>query len=513
MSDNFPKAESADIVLLLEGTFPYISGGVSTWVNQLMRGMPEYRFAAVFLGSRPEDYGAVKYEFPENLVHLETHYLFSQTDMPPIETPRRNPGTSRCLHDIHASLRDPNTSSLPDRLRNIDFFFDPKNGIPQEEFLYGLDSWEYITEMYQTRCTDPSFVDYFWTVRNMHSPIWKLARIAKNLIPGRVYHSVSTGYAGTLGSLLHWHTKRPLILSEHGIYTKERRIDLFNATWVADRRSRLERDPSEISYLRELWIAFFESVGRMCYDASDTIISLFPEAQARQFDDGAKPERCSIIPNGVSIAPFAALHGQRQDDLSAPVLCLLGRVTPIKDIKTFIRSMRAVVNAIPKAVGWIVGPEEEDPDYVAECRSLVDSLDLNQHIQFMGFQRTTDILPQVHLLVLSSISEGLPLVLLEGFAAGVPAVCTDVGACRRLIFGEGDDTYGAAGDIAGIADPKALGVAAVALLRDPERWRNAQRAAIDRVERFYTDTLMFSRYRALYQQAHEASDLPIAPKT
>ncbi|MHB1752900.1 MAG: GT4 family glycosyltransferase PelF [Acidiferrobacter sp.] len=504
MTSPFPKANSADIALLLEGTFPFVSGGVSSWVNQMIRGMPEYRFAVVFLGSRPEDYGEARYALPENLVHLETHYLFAPEEMPPPETPRRLKGTTACLRDLHAKLREKGPQSLPEALRNLAFYAERGGTIPLKEFLYGEDSWAHITATYEERCTDPSFVDYFWTVRNMHLPIWRLADIARSLIPARVYHTVSTGYAGFLGALLHWHTGRRLILSEHGIYTKERRIDLLNAAWVADRRSRLERDPSEISYLRELWIAFFESLGRICYEASETIIALYPEAQARQIADGADPRRSLIIPNGVPVAPFKAVRTPRPDtSFAAPVLCLLGRVTPIKDIKTFIRAMSAVIEAIPGAQGWIVGPEEEDPAYAVECHNLVDTLDLTTHVHFKGFHRVTDILPQVHLLVLSSISEGLPLVVLEGFAAGVPAVCTDVGACRQLVLGGEGDTLGPAGDVTGIADPQALAHAAIALLQDPARWRAAQAAAIARVENHYADTLVFERYRALYAQTHD----------
>ena len=70
-----PTADKADICLLLEGTFPYVSGGVSSWVNQIIRGFPEYTFACCFVGSRPEDYGDMKYELPDNVVHLEVHYL------------------------------------------------------------------------------------------------------------------------------------------------------------------------------------------------------------------------------------------------------------------------------------------------------------------------------------------------------------------------------------------------------------------------------------------------------
>jgi hypothetical protein len=74
----FPRAAAADIALLLEGTFPYVSGGVSSWVNQIIRAYPEYRFALVFLGSRRSDYGDMKYALPDNVVHLETHYLHEQ---------------------------------------------------------------------------------------------------------------------------------------------------------------------------------------------------------------------------------------------------------------------------------------------------------------------------------------------------------------------------------------------------------------------------------------------------
>ena len=71
----FPRAESVDVLLLLEGTFPYVSGGVSSWVNQIIRGFPDIRFGAIFIGSRREDYGPMRYELPDNLVHLETVFI------------------------------------------------------------------------------------------------------------------------------------------------------------------------------------------------------------------------------------------------------------------------------------------------------------------------------------------------------------------------------------------------------------------------------------------------------
>ena len=73
-----PVNFKADVGLLLEGTFPYVSGGVSSWINQIIRAYPEYRYAIVFLGSRREDYSGFKYELPANVVHFEEHYLHEQ---------------------------------------------------------------------------------------------------------------------------------------------------------------------------------------------------------------------------------------------------------------------------------------------------------------------------------------------------------------------------------------------------------------------------------------------------
>jgi glycosyltransferase involved in cell wall biosynthesis len=174
---------------------------------------------------------------------------------------------------------------------------------------------------------------------------------------------------------------------------------------------------------------------------------------------------------------------------------------PIKDIQTFIWAMRTVVNRLPQVQGWVVGPTDEDPEYAAECRNLTERLKLSEKVEFLGFQNVLDILPKVGLVVLSSISEALPLVILEAFAAGIPAVVTDVGACRQLIEGlsEEDAALGAAGRVVRIADPQALADAAIELLTDERRWRAAQRAAIARVETYYTEDRMFAAYREVYE--------------
>ena len=501
----YPRADQADIALLLEGTYPFVSGGVSSWTHQIIQAHPHLRFALVFLGSRRADYPQQRYALPPNVVHLETHFLHDAADTDaPASPPRGRTGDAAAFADIralHAAFRH-HPEKVAEGFRTACAHIRPDGAIPAGDFRHAEAAWQMVTEHYRAHCTDPSFVDYFWTVRIMHQPLWQLARIADTLLPVRAYHTISTGYAGFLGALLAQSTGCPLILTEHGIYTKERKIDLFQSEWIRDNRNSFQRDPTELSYFRQLWIRFFEWMGRLTYAAADPIIALYEANRARQIADGARAERTRSIPNGVSIARLAPLR-DRRPVATPPVLCLIGRVVPIKDVKNFIRAMRSVVNRLPHAEGWIAGPLDGDPAYVEECRNLIDSLGLGGAVRLLGMQRIDELLPQIGLVVLSSISEALPLVVLEGFAAGVPCVSTDVGACRQLIEGgtPEDRALGAAGRVVGIADPQALAEASLALLGDTDAWCAARDAGVARVEKYYSDKLMFQRYRTVYDTA------------
>lgn len=497
-----PSKTVADVGLLLEGTYPYVSGGVSSWVHQIITGFPDITFAICFLGSRKQDYGDKKFVLPVNVVHIELHYLYDNSDAPPIAPQRGNADMFALNEDLHDYFRSP--VEFTDRGGEVlgKLAGELQDRMDRAQFLYTESSWNYITEQYRQRCTDPSFVDYFWTVRTMHTPIWVLSKIVESFPPVRCYHSVSTGYAGFLGALLKRRHGKSLILSEHGIYTKERRIDLYAARWIADNRTLLQRDPMQSGYFRIMWIRFFEALGRMCYDASDQIIALYEANRLRQVQDGALAERTTNIANGIDVVKFRALRTLRSDTIP-PIMCLIGRVVPIKDIKTYIRATRVMVSRHPNIQAWIAGPEEESPDYARECHELVESLGLQNNVKFLGFQKLTDLLPQIGLVVLSSISEALPLVILEGYAAGVPTVTTDVGSCHQLVYGldEEDQRLGASGGVVGIADPQALAETALHFLTDPAAWHAAAQAGILRVERYYTHPVMFGRYQAVYDRA------------
>lgn len=492
------QSDEVDVMLLAEGTYPYIRGGVSSWIAQILVGLPEIKFGICFVGSQESDYGDMRYELPDNLVHLEVHYMFGD-DLPPVRKIKGNKEAFKEIHKLYNAFRN-GDKELPDMVKNIDFY---TKDVTFEDFLCSKEAWDFINKIYLKNASDIPFVDYFWTLRNIHKPIWILANIVKNFPDVKVFHAPSTGYAGFLGALGSYDRNVGLILTEHGIYTRERKIDMLTAEWVDFKKPALLKQPEEFNYIKKMWVEFFKRIGEFAYRRSDPILSLYPGAQKIQVAFGADESRTRVIPNGVDVDALNATMVNRQNP-PRPIITLIGRVVSIKDIKTFIRAIRITVNEIPNVEAWIVGPTDEDEEYFEECKQMVESLGLHDNMKFLGFQNIKEILPQSALQTLTSISEGMPLVILEGFAAGVPCVATDVGSCKDLIEGGLDDediAMGSAGAITSIANPSELAKQYIHFLSDYDAWQNAQAVALKRVQKYYRQEMFLQDYREIYNEA------------
>lgn len=525
MKKDFPRSDSVDIMLFSEGTYPYVKGGVSAWLLQLIKGLPEYTFGVCFIGAQRFVDGKemeISYEFPPNLKHLEEHYLFDDESH---VTPKAKKGSVKgfeAVEKLYQSFKSEN-SDIPKMLEKIEFY---TKEVTFTDFLHSELSWEFINKRYLENCPDIPFVDYFWTLRNIHKPIWILANIVQSLPKAKIFHAPSTGYAGFMGALSSYNTNRPFILTEHGIYTRERKIDMLSADWVEFKKPSLLQQPEEYNYIKRMWVNFFDKIGVFCYHRSNHVLSLFSGAQKIQINFGADANRTMVIPNGVDVDTLRATMVEREE-IPKPIVTLIGRVVPIKDIKTFIRAIKIASQTIPDIEGWIVGAVEEDSEYVMECQQMAISLGLKEKaqvfdgnksdmtqdeiiahsdtIKLFGHSDIKKILPKSALQTLSSISEGMPLVILEGFAAGVPCVATDVGSCRDLIEGgidEDDIKIGVAGAITGIANPGALAKEYLRLLDFSNgSWKKAQQASLERVEKYYRQELFLDDYRKIYDEA------------
>jgi polysaccharide biosynthesis protein PelF len=502
---DLPKAKSFDILLLIEGSYPFVTGGVSSWVQQLIQLLPELTFGIIFLGSEPSAYTDIKYKLPKNLVHIDLYYMFDTTSHQEIKSCPGNKKAFDRMQEAHCCFRDSDTPrDISEDLHQLFNCIEKKDGITQSDFLYSRASWDAIVNMYETYSEEPSFIDYFWTIRNVPQPLWALSAIKKTDIEFKVAHTVSTGYAGFIGAALACQHKKPLILTEHGIYTKERHIQLLQTDMVK-RVDPLQQSPIEPSYLRHIWMRFFSTLAIYCYDTADTILSLYSGAREKQIEDGANPKKARVVPNGIPVERFTDCH--HKTDVTKPfVVALIGRVVPIKDIKTYIRAIKIAHSKTPTIEAWIVGPNDGDDDYARDCEQLVLSLGLEKVITFTGTLQLTDALKNIDLMVLSSISEGMPLTILEAYSAAIPVVVTDVGACREMVTGQldPDNPLPAGGAVVSIADPNALSAAIIKMLTNQAVYNGYKEGALARVQTHYTETLMQKNYRDIYLKAMDA---------
>ena len=104
--------------------------------------------------------------------------------------------------------------------------------------------------------------------------------------------------------------------------------------------------------------------------------------------------------------------------------------------------------------------------------------------------------------ILTSISEGQPLTILESFAAHKPAIATDVGNCRGLIMGEGDG-LGAAGLITHIMNLEEISQAILYLAHHPEERRRMGEIGYRRVCAHYRIDQMHDAYQRIYRDFSE----------
>ncbi len=482
----------ADICLILEATYPYVSGGVSSWVHDLVTSLSDMTFALVCLQTKGME-REHKYEVPDNVVEIADVYLHELPAGRPFFEPRKRffEALKQPLMAIQAG------GGLTDIEALIDLIAPHRSALGEESLMASPRCWQMLQDMYlETQPTSP-FLEYFWTWRGLYGPVF--AVLLAPLPKCQVYHTVSTGYAGVMAARAAIETGRPTIVTEHGIYTNERRIEITLADWIYEsERGTLSLDLA-LPTLKDMWKNSFLTYSSACYQASTTIYTIYGGNQRLQLADGADPAKMTVIPNGIDLDRFSSL--ERSADNPRPTIALVGRVVTIKDIKTFIRACGVLQTQILDLQAWIMGPTDEEEDYYQECVDLVRQEGLESVVSFTGRVNLVDYFPHIDVVVLTSISEGQPLVLLEAGAAGIPCVATDVGACWELIMGRSDEDpqLGPGGVVTSLSSPAATADGIRRLLQDRDFYTACSVAMRERTRIYYNKRDMVDAYRAAYR--------------
>ncbi len=485
----------ADVCLITEGSYPYVAGGVSTWTHDLLLSQPQLKFHIVAL-SPPTGHFEPKYQLPPNVVsltdlrlqilpdgvdylpHRQSEELFKALELPLLNLHHR--ASLKGLHTIIEALKQ------------------PKEPLGRRVLLNSKDAWNMLVRMYLQTMSESSFLNYFWSWRGTLAAFYSV--LLAELPSARLYHALCTGYAGLFLARAHMETGQPCMITEHGIYTNERRIEVTSADWLDDARGvnlniqkpRYDRD------LKDYWIDSFVGYSKLAYQCCAKIITLYEGNQELQLLDGADANKLMVIPNGIDYAKYASV-GRAQHD--RPTIALIGRVVPIKDVKTYLNACALLKNKIPQLSALVMGPTDEDPGYYQECVALASRLGLDGVVTFTGKVKLMDHLSTIDVAVLTSISEAQPLVILEAGAAGIPTVATDVGACREMLLGRSNEMppLGPGGAVVSLSDPEEVSNALYRLLSDRSYYEQCSKAIQQRVERYYQLNEQVETYRGVYE--------------
>jgi glycosyltransferase involved in cell wall biosynthesis len=269
--------------------------------------------------------------------------------------------------------------------------------------------------------------------------------------------------------------------------------------WRAARRSGIPVMSISHGWTAVTWrVRFYEALDRRVMRHMDAVACV-SQAQAEKVRRAGVPqEKTAVIRNSIGpealVEPSAAMRAEMEGWFALKPRWLIGaagRFSREKGFAIFVEAATLVAKKRPDAGFVLFGDGPIRPD----LERLIRERGLREKFILAGFR--TDLvryLPNLDLGVMSSYTEGLPVILLELGAAGVPTVATAVGGIPEVIENEQD------GCLVPPGDPPALADRIVALLDNDARRRAMGNAARDRVERDFSFAAMSRQYHDLFQK-------------
>ena len=473
------------ILLCTEGTYPYAGGGVSTWCDILCNELTEYEFVLYAVTGAPEV--RLHYELPANarrLLHVPLWGVSQPADyvlagVAPRELRARRRRTTRRV--VEAEF-------LP-LLRRL---MAGLEGAPAERdgrLLWEL--WRFFAEHdWRASWKSQAAWDLFRTeLHGTHDATvedvaaafgWLyhcLMPLAAPLPRTDLVHTTIAGFPGLAGIVAHYAWGTPFVVTEHGVWLRERYIAISAGDFTP--------------FAKRFLIDLSRYVGQANYACADIVAPVTAFNRRWELPCGVPAERIVTIPNGVDPALFVP-RPKPARTARRPTVVAAARVFPLKDMETMIRSAAVARREIPDVQYLVYGSLEADPPYVERCRALIAELDLAGTFEFAGHHpKPAELYADGDVCALSSISEAFPYTVLEAMACARPVVATDVGGVKEAL-----DGYGL---VVAPRDHEALGGAIVTLLRDDLLRMQMGRQAREAVLARYRISSSVDGYRRLYE--------------
>ncbi|KAD3515442.1 DUF3492 domain-containing protein [Arthrobacter yangruifuii] len=476
------------IALLTEGTYPVVTGGVSTWGDQLISGLPEHAFDVVALAGGS---ARIVWKLPPNVRRARVIEVWGPA-VPALRGHRHSSSidtTQRALaHLWDAALGPEGREGIVRTTNALRQLVEVSDRVGLSRALAARGSVAAIIRAWSRHAVSAgeppiSVADAVLAAGIVDRA---LALVDNRLAEVDVIHASSNGPSSLLALATSWRQEVPLLLTEHGVYLRERYLALYAAemTWP----------------VRRAVTAFLRRLCQVVHVHAHMVLPVnhFNARWERRL--GADPERIHTITNGVDPSTFR----QVTTEPDVPTISFVGRIDPLKDLETLISAFALVRTRVPNAQLRIFGPTPpENKAYKAGLVALALSLGVTDAVHWEGpSQGSRPAIEAGHIVALSSISEGLPFTLLEAMMCGRATVNTDVGGVAECL-----DEQQTTGMLVAARDHAAFADACIALLSDSGLRSAMGAAARRRALAEFTLERCLNRYREAYSAARDGRQL------
>ena len=482
------------IVWTGEGTYPYATGGVSTWADLLIKELKNIDFVLMPIMMHP--YMQTKFPIPPNVVDTINVPLWGTEE--PVEY-IRNIEFARIYQAKINTLEHKDVAKLePVLIKLFNHIFrkeEDLDGLGEAlvefhdyfleydyyEIFRSYEIWEiyksYLMQHYQMRKEELP------TVFDMIEGLRYIFRFFITLLPelpkADIYHSSAAAFCGLPCIVAKKKHKSKFLLTEHGIYIREQYL------FASRRKVPLKT--------KEFLLGLITTISKLNYHFADLISPVCDYNKRWELKWGVKEEKIETIYNGIDILKFKKMDVERD---SRPTVVMIARLDPLKDVETYIRCCALVAKKIPDVHFKFYGPEV-DKEYAQQCKDLVEELNLQNNFSFLGpTSNPARAYNEGDVVMLTSISEAFPFAVIEAMACEKVVVSSDVGGTKEVLEGYG---Y--------IVKPKAYEEFAkyvVYLLQNPEIARELGRKAREVIVAGFTTEDMVNNYWRVYRELYES---------
>ncbi|MFD5421241.1 GT4 family glycosyltransferase PelF [Streptomyces sp. NPDC127069] len=460
------------VTLLTEGTYPHSHGGVSVWCDQLVQGMPDIDFDVIAVTGTGRE--SLAWDLPGHVLGVRSVPMWGAPPEGRAPRGRAHRRLSGAYERFLTALLDPRAEAgFAPALSTLARAASDGALSP---YLRGDHAIAVLAAVWNrpgltVREARPTLHDALTATSLLEHALRPLAAPPPE---HGVAHAVSGGVAvlpGLAGLERHG---VPLLLTEHGVYLRERYLGYRTAPY---------RWP-----VKAVVLGFFRLLAEESYRRASLITPGNRYNRLWEEEGGADPQAIRTVYNGVDPAAFPPA-GPEPD---APTLSWAGRVDPIKDLETLIRAFALVRERVPEARLRLFGGTPRGGEaYRERCEALARDLGHADAVAFEGrVEDIKDAYAAGNVVMLSSISEGFPFTLIEAMSCGRATVSTDVGGVREAV--------GDTGLVVPPRDPAAMAEAALELLGDPARRAAMGEAARLRVIEQFTLRQTIDTFRSIY---------------